>query len=533
MLARQGLGKALVSLVGLAFLCGWFLLWHRWKKPTLQADTFGLLGTALYGASLVFNKDISNTAWLATLPLLVLFIGGPGAGLRWLVITGATTIFGAWLVTSGRAPQAIVPVTWDDIFTRYITLLLVVPAIGLLWDLSVRSTMADLARASEQAQAATKEKVRFLANVSHELRTPLHGLLGMSELLKTDRLPPEAFERVALIQESGQLLTQLIDDLLDVTRAEAGQLRLTKKPTNLEEVVTQACAIHRPIASARGLSFELVLSGETSCLVDTDPRRFVQVVHNLVGNAVKFTPNGSVQVFLTADRSGNDLRVTLEVQDTGSGISKADQAKLFQPFSRINEEAGVAGTGLGLSITRAIVEKLGGHITLASEPGAGSRFGMTVKLPLVSEPSAMLPLQPLASNVVALPRKLRVLVVDDNAINRKVAVAQLEKLDVIVVTAEDGSRALAVMMREPLDLVLMDRHMPELDGLETTRRWREFEKQKGGHLRIVAVTASVLAEDVEACRAAGMDEVLSKPLSFGRLETLIRATAAPRARLMA
>lgn len=213
----------------------------------------------------------------------------------------------------------------------------------------------------------------------------------------------------------------------------------------------------------------------------------------------------------------------LDVKDTGPGIGPEAQTRLFQPFSRANEDHRVGGMGLGLSITRAIVTRLGGSLWVESAEGAGALFCVRLQLPIaraVAKPT---------SNVLAFPLRLRVLVVDDNAINRAVAKGQLEHLGVAVTTAEHGGRALDLLQREAFDLVLMDRHMPECDGLEATRLIREREQTSGEHLPVVGVTASVQPEDLEACRAAGMDEVLTKPLPMERLREVL-ATYVPAKR---
>ncbi|MDX2009953.1 MAG: ATP-binding protein [Myxococcaceae bacterium] len=528
-LAHGNLELVLAGVLGLVGILGWLQLWWWFRRPWLQADAFAAFATLIYGASLVVNKDLANVAWLAVIPLLALFIGGAGAGARWFVIDVVVTGLGVALVSSGAAPPPIAIVTWGDVAARFVTLLVVLPVVGFLWDRSARSIMADLQKATDEAQAANREKLRFLANISHELRTPLHGMLGMTDLLEADGLAEPSRARLEVMRESGRLLTHLIDDLLEVTRAESGRLQLHERPMRLDEVVTRACAMHRPLAEGKGLSLELLVGGEVATPVLSDEVRLTQVVHNLVGNAVKFTQKGSVRVSLHAELRDGKLFCQLEVRDTGPGIPVDQHARLFQPFSRVNEQYGVAGTGLGLSIVRAVVDKLGGGVTVDSDAGRGATFAVTLALPVAPALSARTP-GGLPSNVVALPLKLRVLVVDDNLINRKVATAQLEKLGALVVSAEDGAQALERLTSEPFDLVLMDRHMPGVDGLEATRQWRALEVGRQTRLRIVGVTASVLQEDLDACRAAGMDEVLTKPLAFERLRELVTDTLIQRPR---
>lgn len=520
--------NVLAQLVGLVVEVAWLLTWRKWKKASLQADLFAGFATTVYTASLVFNKDISNLVWLAVTPLLALFIGGGRVGLRWAVVDALAIFAGVALVVSEHAPAAIVPVTWEDVLTRVVGLLVVLPTVGVLWDLSARSIMKDLARATEEAEAANREKLRFLANVSHELRTPLHGLLGMAELLRSE-VPPESQSRLDTMEESGRLLAQLIDDLLDVARGESGKLKLVSSSAQLDELVRRAVEVHRAGAVSRGLVLELVTEGPVGQRVSTDARRVQQVVHNLVSNAVKFTRAGRIEVRLKAEAHDERLDVTLAVKDSGPGIARSEQERLFLPFSRISEDHRITGTGLGLSISRAIVEQLGGRIEVDSDLGAGTTFTVRFSAALVATPAVTQtpPLGLEAARAPSEPLVARILVVDDNAINRRLATAQLERLGATVVTAEDGVRALDLLSHGSFDLVLMDRHMPELDGLETTRRWRAREQTTGGHLAIVGVTASVMPQDLADCRDAGMDLVLTKPLPLEVLRQVVTSVVKP------
>ncbi|MDP3233162.1 MAG: ATP-binding protein [Myxococcales bacterium] len=512
--------------LGILFELAWLGLWRRCRNPTLQADSLAAFGTLVYGLSLVFNKDISNLVWLGVMPLLALLIGGARLGVRWAVIDAVVATAGVALITTGQAPPPVVPVTFEDVLSRMVALLVVLPTVGILWDLAARSTMRELAHATEAAQLATREKLRFLANLSHELRTPLHGMLGMADLLRAETTSPNATARLDVMAESGRLLSQLIDDLLDVTKAEAGKLHVAEEATRLDLLLLNACDVHRPLAEGKGLSFFIAVDGAAKTPVRTDPRRFQQVVHNLVSNAVKFTSAGSVSVSLAAEADGQTMLVTLSVKDTGPGIPTGLHDKLFLPFSRVNEDHRVAGTGLGLSITRTIIERLGGGIVVDSQAGRGATF--TAVLRLTIAPTDTLKAPVVMNNVVALPVRLKVLVVDDNAINRTVAVAQLEKLGAVTATAEDGVQALARLETGTFDLVLMDRHMPELDGLEATRRWRAHEATVGQRLAIVGITASAMQQDLDACREAGMDDVMTKPLAFDTLRALVLSVARER-----
>ncbi|MBL8936887.1 MAG: response regulator [Archangium sp.] len=500
--------------VGFVLIALWLLLWRRFERADWQGDSFGAFATLIYFASLLFNKDISALMWLAVTPLICLFIGGGGQGLRWAIIDAVAAFVGVAIIATDAAPAALAPVTSAEVMSRVVALLIVVPVIGAIWDASARSTMAELSRKTEEAQAAEREKSRFLANVSHELRTPLHGMLGVVELMRAEPAPPKTQERLELLRGSGQLLSELIDDLLEVTGHDTGPMRLDEETVRLDEVLDAALEVHRAEARRKHLALVTTVDG-AALSVRADPSRLQQVVHNLVGNAVKFTSAGSVLVRVVVRHEGSSCAVQLDVKDTGPGIGAEAQSRLFQPFSRANDDHRLGGVGLGLSITRAIVLRLGGTLWVESAEGAGALFCVRLQLPVVAAVEAA------PSNVLAFPLRLRVLVVDDNAINRAVARGQLEHLGVAVTTAEDGRRALGFLEREAFDLVLMDRHMPECDGLEATRLIREREQTSGGHLPVVGVTASVQPEDLEACRAAGMDEVLMKPLPMERLRDVL------------
>ena len=511
------------NVVGFVVITLWLLLWRRFERPGWQADSFGAFATLIYFASLLFNKDLSALLWLAVTPLICVFIGGGAQGGRWAIVDAIAAFVGVAIIANDAAPVALAPVTTADVLARVVALLIVVPVIGAIWDASARSTMAELSKKTDEAQAAVREKSRFLANVSHELRTPLHGMLGLVELLRSEPSTPRTQERLDLLLGSGRLLTDLIDDLLEVTGHDAAPMRLEDETVRLDELINSALEVHRADARRKHLALVTTLEG-AALSVRADPKRLQQLVHNLVGNAVKFTSSGTVLVRVVVRHEGSSCAVQLDVKDTGPGIGAEAQTRLFQPLSRANEDHRVGGVGLGLSISRAIVTRLGGSLWVESAEGAGALFCVRLQLPIAKAVE-----QEPVSNVLAFPLRLRVLVVDDNAINRAVAKGQLEHLGVGVATTEDGRRALDLLHHERFDLVLMDRHMPECDGLEATRLIREGERVSGEHLPIVGVTASAQPEDLEACRAAGMDEVLTKPLPMERLREVL-ATYVPAKR---
>ena len=334
--ALQNWPNVVTNLFGFLLIGLWLRLWRRFERPDWQADAFGAVATLIYFASLLFNKDLSALMWLALTPLICLFIGGGGNGLRWAIVDAIAAFKGVVVIAQDAAPAALTPVTMVDVLTRVVALLIVVPTIGAVWDASARSTMAELSRKTEEAQAATREKVRFLANVSHELRTPLHGMLGLVDLLRAEPSTPRTQERLDLMLGSGRLLTDLIDDLLEVTGNDAGPMRLDEQTVRLDELINAALEVHRAEARRKHLALVTTLEG-ASLSVHVDPNRLQQVVHNLVGNAVKFTPAGTVAVRVVVRHEGSSCAVQLDVKDTGPGIGPEAQTRLFQPFSRANE----------------------------------------------------------------------------------------------------------------------------------------------------------------------------------------------------
>lgn len=461
--------------------------------------------------------------WLALTPLICLFIGGGGNGLRWAIVDAIAAFVGVVVIAQDAAPAALTPVTMVDVLTRVVALLIVVPTIGAVWDASARTTMAELSRKTEEAQAATREKVRFLANVSHELRTPLHGMLGLVDLLRAEPSTPRTQERLDLMLGSGRLLTDLIDNLLEVTGNDASPMRLEEETVRLDELINAALDVHRAEARRKHLALVTTLEG-ASLSVHVDPNRLQQVVHNLVGDAHDSTSAGTVAVRVLVRHEGSSCAVQLDVKDTGPGIGPEAQTRLFQPFSRANEPPrGRHGAG---ALHHARHRHPPGWLTVG-RVCRGSRSAL-LRAPAAAHRASRREAH-LERARVSL--RLRVLVVSGKTpINRAVAKGQLERLGVAVTTAEHGRRALDLLQREAFDLVLMDRHMPECDGLEATRLIREREQTSGEHLPVVSITpASVQPEDLEACRAAGMDEVLTKPLPMERLREVL-ATYVPAKR---
>jgi PAS domain S-box-containing protein len=377
----------------------------------------------------------------------------------------------------------------------------------------------ELARASEM-------KSVFLATMSHELRTPLNGILGMLELLSLSRLTSDQRETLEIARDSGRGLVRIIDDVLDHAKIEAGKLEIRLETVSIARLVRRVICSHRGLGSAKNISLTQGVDPDISPSVMADPLRILQILDNLVSNALKFTAEGTVEI--RADllrRAGGTETICLSVKDTGIGIDAEAQQRLFQPF----EQAGPAtvrlygGTGLGLSISRRLAEMMGGTIRMESTPGEGTTVSLTLTLPIGDailtelESDAALSTAPLvaAGDMGAAPL---VLAVDDHPTNRELLARQIEALGLRVQTASDGREALAVWRTGGVAVVVTDCNMPEMDGYGLSRAIRELETQEGRvRTPIVAWTANVLPSAAALCRAAGMDDILTKPAELGAL----------------
>ena len=385
---------------------------------------------------------------------------------------------------------------------------------------------AEAQAASAAADAANAAKSRFLAHMSHELRTPLNAVLGTLDMTRDWELSTEQREHLVMANEAGHALLELINNVLDLSKIEAGEMTLRAEPTALAELVERAAATVRPLARAKGLDLRIALAADLPAAVQVDPLRLRQVLINLVGNAVKFTDSGQVSLGVQTRCPGEPCeRLRFEVQDTGTGIPKDRQARLFDEFSQIHDGAAKhsGGTGLGLAISQRIVNLLGGQIVIDSAPGQGSRFSFELALPVARQ--AVVPVAATHAPACRLPagtarRDLPILLVDDVKTNRMVAAAALTKAGYAVRTAENGVEALAAVCREPLGSVLMDVSMPVMDGLEATHRIRSLTGSVRA-LPIIAMTAHALTEEEDRCRAAGMDDFITKPFARERLLSVV------------
>ncbi|WP_273432239.1 ATP-binding protein [Chitinibacter tainanensis] len=529
------LAAAYLSQVSLQFLAVWLAVtWALagWRLHTaygyLRAQQAGLVDYAAWSAR--FERGVNLTA-------LIWGAGGyffmqNGSDMHRLftafvlsgLVSGAVPILGAhYRALRNFAIIILLPILFsaligkgpfDGVLAAMCLMYLVVVVKGVRHyndaivesielELEQKQLVQQLEQARNSAEAASKAKTEFIANVSHEIRTPMNGIVGMAHVMEHSGLNPAQRQDLSVIQASAELLLALVNDVLDLSKIEAGQLDLSAKPFSLNTTLQRTVQMFAEVSREKHVDLQLQLPANTDVIVQGDQLRLQQVLVNLLGNAVKFTHQG--QICVRVAQQGEQW--CFEVSDTGIGIARDQLSQIFEAFVQADGSRArqYGGTGLGLTIARKLVSHLGGELQVESQLGQGTCFRFQIPLPVVSATPEVVADAP----AKALPA-LKVLLAEDNPTNRLVATKLLQIAGHQVVQAENGQQAIEHVQRQDFDLVLMDVQMPLVDGLEATRQIRQLPR--GAHLPIIALTANALEADRQACLAVGMNAFITKPV---------------------
>ncbi len=405
----------------------------------------------------------------------------------------------------------------------------IIGSVGIMQDISERKKVEqELIQAKIVAEEANQAKSLFLANVSHEVRTPMNAILGMVDMTLDTQLTSEQKENLQTVKDAADNLLGLINDILDLSRIEAGKTRLEIIPFEIEEVVKSVCRGLHVLARNKNLELVWEIDPEIPHTILGDPTRIRQIIINLVNNAIKFTSKGQIQVRVEWERNiEKQCCLNFSVKDQGIGIPADKCAEIFDAFVQADDSITrrYGGTGLGLAISKRLVEMMGGTIWVESRESQGSTFSFTAYFDIVDKPDQALPKR---KTTLIIPEAdddltaLKVLLAEDNLVNQKIISKMLGKRGWDVIQVENGQEVLGIISKEDVDLILMDVQMPVMDGLEATRLIRQGEKQTGKHIAIVALTARAMDEDKKKCLDIGMDGYVSKPVDRMKLFETIK-----------
>jgi CheY-like chemotaxis protein len=393
--------------------------------------------------------------------------------------------------------------------------------LGVSFDITeLKEAQLSLEQARDEAQAANRAKSAFLASMSHEIRTPMNGVIGFADLLLDSDLTEQQRNHTTRLQDAAKSLLSLMNDILDLSKIEAGKLEVETIPMSPETVVNSAVSIVRTQLTAKGLDLRIEIAPGFPDWIEGDPTRVRQILMNLLSNALKFTDQGRITVRCSRETAEDQDFLRFEVEDTGIGIPADRQHLLFHDFSQVDSSTTrrYGGTGLGLSICERLVQAMGGEIGVRSVSGSGSTLWFTIAIRACPPPDLSVAHDP----TIFVANPARVLVADDLEMNRDIVEAMLKRAGHSVRGVENGRQAVIAIQESDFDMVLMDMEMPEMDGVEATRAIRRLD-ERIRHIPIVALTANAFSEDQQRCREAGMNDFLPKPMSrHGLLEMVTK-----------
>jgi len=525
------LGHALGAAI---FLPALLILMDRRRHAALRRSDIELAVSTLAFLAAVLALFTFGKAWAFVVfpaAMILAFRHGPTGAAAAVLVLGAVAL--AYLYGAGALPFLSSEIQADTGWVQFfvlVVLLTTVPAAGAVSSYARMKTLlarrTEIARrARRRADAAARAKSEFLANLSHEIRTPLNGVIGLADALSHTELAPAQREMLAMILTSGRGLTVLLGDALDLARTESGSMRLASEPFDVRRIIGEAAFLFETLAREKGLAFQVLFDLDQPGAAVGDALRVKQIVSNLISNAVKFTVQGSVTVEVAFRRIGAEALLQVVVWDTGPGFDAAVKARLFNRFEQgdgsVTRRFG--GSGLGLAIAHRLAALMGGELTGEGRPGEGAAFVLRLPLPVAEEAVVAAELEEQGFGEGERPR--RVLLAEDNLINQKVVQAILGGLVELTIVA-DGQAAVEAALRETFDVILMDTHMPVMDGLTAIRRIRAMEQRRGTpRTPIVSLSADAMPQHVETAMTAGADLHLAKPITA---ESLIRSLEAGR-----